>query len=347
MVTRIRNHNTIVARNFIQEQAQSRMKEIVSAAQQTATNSIFVHATPIIYFSQINSPIKCGCREKVVVNNVLPVSTPGTDSAKIELDLTGPLFGTFQSATSVASEMMDDDIAGDDDIEESSGGAILTQSLFGNSTECPICFRAGTLPGYQPLGYNRQVFASVNIQDSDGYYIDSSKAVSEVNCDDTISGYVEYELKVPKVFHEAQFAAYMGKVPIVAKLEVNGLPLRNDILQSLGGKSTALRISGASFTHIVVMFKVTNKQFRADFPQDQRPKDYTIFDSTQPVQIVTDNSIPSINTGDIIYKVGYNTFWKVNDFEFFRMNDKTVIGWNITARLLQADEIQQNLLNFG
>jgi hypothetical protein len=109
---------------------------------------------------------------------------------------------------------------------------------------------------------------------SDGYYIDSSKAVSEVNCDDTVSGYVEFELKVPKVFHDVQFAAYMGKIPIVAKLEVNELPMRSDILQALGGKSVALRVSGVSFTHIVVMFKVTNKQFRADFPQDQRPTDY-------------------------------------------------------------------------
>ena len=347
MVTRIRSHNNIVARNFIQEQAQSRMKEIVSAAQQTATNSIFVHATPIIYFSQINTPIKCCCREKVVTNNSLPIGTPGTDAAKVELDLTSSLFGSFQSASSVASEMMDDDIDDNDAVETSSSGSIITQSLFGNATECPICFRTGSLPGYQPLGYSRQVFASVNIVDSDGYYVDSSKSVSEINCDDTAAGYVEFSLNVPKVFHDVKVSAYHGKFPIQAKLEVNDLLISSDVLAAFCGKTVSLKICGVSFTHIVVMFQLSKKKFLADFPQDQRPKDYTMFDSTQPVQIVTDNSIPSINSGDIIYKVGYNTFWKVNDYEFYRMNDKTVIGWNITARLLQADEIQQNLLNFG
>ena len=347
MVTRIRNHNSIVARNFIHEQAQSRLKEVVAAAQQTATNSIFVHATPIIYFSQIASTTKCSCREKVVTSNALPITTSDGLNG-VELDLTKSLFGSSQSVASIISDGLDDELVDENEgIAEASNGNVLTQSLFGNGTACPICFRAGTIPGFQPLGYNKQVFASVNISDSDGYYADSSKSITELRCDNQVDGYVEFELVIPKIFHEVKLSAYQGTNPIYSEMTVNGRPISGDSLDAFRGKSAALRISGVTFTHIVVLFKISNKVFKADFPQDQRPKDYTVFDATQPVQIVTDNSIPRINTGDIIYKVGYNTFWKVNDYEFFRMNDKTVIGWNITARLLQADEIQQNLLNFG
>ena len=53
MVTRIKQHNTISARNFIYEESQKRMYEIVEAAKQISTNSIYVHASPIIYFSKI------------------------------------------------------------------------------------------------------------------------------------------------------------------------------------------------------------------------------------------------------------------------------------------------------
>ena len=344
MVTRIRQHNTIVARNFIHEESQRRMKEVVSAAQQQATNSIFVHATPIIYFSQVKSGIKCSCREKVVVNNQLPVGTPGTASGVVELDLTTPLFGNFQSATDIADELQDDDLIGD---ETPNQGRLTVSSLFGNATECPVCFRVGTLPGYQPLGYSRQVYTTVNCLDAEGFFIDSSQSISTYVCDDKMGGFVDFKMTVPMIFHEVLFATYNGREIVPAKLSINGFPVSANLLNNYKGKEVVLRVQGVTFTHCVFQFKLTTGQLKADFPQDQRPKDYSVFDSTQPVQIVTDKSIPNVNNGDIIYKVGYNSFWKVNDFEYFRMNDKTVIGWSLSARLLQADEIQQKLLSFG
>lgn len=344
MVTRIRQHNSIAAKNFIQEEAQKRLNEVVGAAKQMSTNAIFVHATPIIYFSQIKSGIKCSCREKVVVNNQLPIATPGTASANVELDMTTPLFGNFQSATDIANELQDDDLIGD---ESPNQGRLTISSLFGNATECPICFRVGTLPGYQPIGYTRQVYTTVNCLDSEGYFIDSSQSVSSYTIDDLAHGYVDFKMNVPFVFFEALFATYNLKEVVPARMTINGFPVTTNLLNNYKGKEVVLRIQGVNFTHCVFQFKLSSSHLKADFPQDQRPKDYAVFDSTQPVQIVTDSSIPSLNSGDIIYKQSYGTFWKVSDFEYFRMADKTVIGWNITARLLQADEIQQKLMNFG
>lgn len=346
MVTRVRSHYKIVARNFIYEEAQRRMSEIVGAAQQISTNSVFVHATPILYFAQANTGTKCSCREKVMQINKIPVSTPGTPNSNIELDLTTPLFGGFQSAGSVASELQDDDLIDSSD-ESPNSGKMTINALFGNSTECPICFRIGSIPGFQPLGYNRQVFSTVNCYDSYGYFVDSSNSVSNYVIDDKVEGYVEFTLQVPLIFHAMAYAVLdMKNIVRTANITSFGEPLTTAVIDSYRGKSLAIRISGESFTHCIFQFKISNKQYLADFPQDQRPKDYAIFDSTQPVQIVMDKSVPTITNGDIIYKSEYKTFWKVTDFDYLRMHYKTVIGWNLSARLVQADEVYQKLMNF-
>jgi hypothetical protein len=117
------------------------------------------------------------------------------------------------------------------------------------------------------------------------------------------------------------------------------------LLMQLRGREVKLRIYGVSFTHSVFLFKINN-DLKADFPQDSKPKDYSIFDATQPITVVMDKSVPKIATSDIIYKVGYNQFWKVNDFDYYRMNDKTVIGWSVQARILQKDELGHILMSF-
>ena len=358
MVTRIRQHNGIAARNFIHEQAQSRMKEIVSAAQQISHNSVFVHATPIIYFAKQEGGTLCGCREKSKDNGVAPIENAGETNVDFDIHVERPMFGGLSSMLSksekskVAKENYDDDledIFGEGDSENfdnANQGQEVFDSIFGNSVACPICFRSGIVPGYIPVGYSRQVFSSVFVEDAYGYYINTAKPVPLFEVTDQNSNYVAFRLHVPKFFKEVKFAAYEGQNIIKnVILSIGGYAITEGLLRNFAGKEVILHVSGADFTHCVFMFKI-NDDLKADFPQDSKPKDYSIFDATQPVTIVTDKSIPKLSTSDIIYKVGYNQFWKVNDFEYYRMNDKTVIGWSIQARILQKDELGHLLMSF-
>lgn len=340
MVVRITQHNKIMAKNFIHEEAKKRLHEIVEAAQQISHNSIFVHANEILYFSKIHSGIKCACREKPLANNMIPVAKAGSSESEIELDLTSPLFGEVKSQSDLAESIYDDDIVDGD----SSEVKVNISSLFGNATECPICFRVGTIPGYQPIGHSRQVFSSVNIENSDGYYLNSSEPISVFECENKKTGFVEFKLTVPLIFHGLQFACY-NKRNVLDKnsITLNGFPISEVVLYSHKGKDVTIKVREVDFTHVVFQFKISKIVVKADFPQDQKPRDYNIFDSTQPVSIITDNTIPSISYGDIVIKVGHKNMWKVNDYEFFRMNDKTVIGWNLQARLVQQDEISTML----
>lgn len=365
MVTRVKRRNKIDARNFIKEQANLRLKEVVGAAQQISTNSVFVHASPIMYFARVKSGVKCNCREKVSLSgNVLPTSSDGIGGVEsVTIDASSSLFGSLKQlgeqyqeinnrrGEDVDSDALDDEIAslGDDyeapaAINNLTGGSVKLGSLFNNATDCPICLRAGTLPGYQPLGHTRHVLSSPNFVDSDGYFVDSSQTVSPMVHSGVEESFVEYELVVPLVFLEAKVGVFNGKLVSDAQLFYRGVLVDEGVLCSLKGNKIKVRVMGGDFTHAVVQFKVSSTVYKGDFPQDTRPKDYSIFDSTQPVTIVTDKSIPAISTDDIVYKEEYNSFWKVTDFEYFRLNDSTVIGWSLTARLLQDDEIQKLLV---
>lgn len=353
MVTRIRQHNGIVARNFIHEQAQARLKEVVTAAQQISTHSVFVHATPIIYFSKQEAGTMCACRKKAVNGDQMPVAASGSLDSEFEIDVEAPLFRGFGSSNREQQpELADDDLDGVAIPEHIPGNEIPNQgtstfdSIFGNSVACPICFRSGLVPGYQAIGHSRIVLSSVFVSDAVGYSVDSGQTIPKFDMIDKQRNYVEFDLTIPFKFKSVKFAGYDNQQVLRGlQFTINGHLVNESLLYQLRGKEVKLHVSGASFTHCVFMFKI-NDDVKADFPQDQKPKDYSIFDATQPITIVTDKSIPKINTSDLIYKVGYDQFWKVNDFDYFRMNDKTVIGWSIQARILQKDEIGQLLMSF-
>ena len=354
MVTRIRQHNSISARNFIHEQAQARLKEVVVAAQQIATNSVFVHATPVIYFTKQDSGTMCGCRKKVVNGDQMPVDTTGSLNSEYEIDLEAPLFRGFGSSAKEQQPEMsiaddDLDVQNNDNIpntELPNHGNSTFDSIFGNSIACPICFRSGVVPGYQAVGYSRLVFSSVFVEDSVGYSVDSGRSIPRFDLFDKQLNYIEFDLTVPLIFKSVQFAAYDDQT-ILRKIvfSIDGHIVSETLLHQYRGKTVKLHVSGLSFTHCVFLFKI-NKDVIADFPQDSKPKDYATFDTTQPMTIVLDISVPKISTSDILYKVGYDQFWKINDFDYFRTSDKTVIGWTIQARILQKDEIGQMLMLF-
>ena len=179
-----------------------------------------------------------------------------------------------------------------------------------------------------------------------GYFVNSSQSVPRFELEDLHHGYVEFELDIPRAFRTVKFAAYDNmRVLKNLQMSINGHPVNERLLREYAGKEVILRVKGESFTHCVFMFQI-NEDLKADFPQDTRPKDYALFDTTQPTTIVTDNSIPKISAGDVVYKIGYKQLWKVNDFEYFRMSDRTVIGWSISARVLQKDEVSQVLMSF-
>lgn len=341
MVTRLRSHYKIQARNFVQEEAEKRMKEIVSAAQQQSSNAIFVHATPILYFMKVESNLICPCRERVVVSDQLPFDVPGTSKTFIDIDATTSLFGSFQASKDILGEMMDDDLVNPD----MPSNQVTMPSIFGNATECPICFRTGTIPGYELVGHYRQVLCYC--EDSLGYYLDSSKSVPLYSVDNQEQGYVEFKLNVPLIFSEVKIGVYALRenVTSLAGLKIGNQPLDVGLLEQLKGQTVRLRISKVSFTHAVFQFKTSDTPVLADFPQDQKPQDYNLFDTTQPSQVVMDKTVPDVNNSDLLVKIPYATLWKVSDFEYLRLRDRTVIGWSLNARIVQKDEIFNKILD--
>lgn len=343
MVLRIQNRHKIEARNFIHVEAEKRLHEVVEAAQQMSTNATFVHKTPILYFARTESNTRCPCREKVVVSDNLPLAEPGTSGNRIDIDVSTPLFGSYQSEKEVAGQMMDDQLIDFD----TPANQVLVPSLFGNATECPICFRTGTVPGYELIGHQRKVLCFC--KDSDGYYLDQSLAVPCHKVDDREHGYVEFDLGIPLVFSTVKLGVYNRKdnVTTKARLSSEGQPLTLALLEALKGKMIRLRVQQVDFTHVVLQFKISDRGLYADFPQDQKPQDYNMFDTTQPVQIVMDKSVPDVNTSDLLVKLPFNTLWKVSDYEQLRMNDRTVIGWSLNARIVQRDEIFHEILDIA
>lgn len=349
-IRRVGPRNSLQAKNFISQQARERLWEVSDAAAEIQTNSIFVHASPVVYFSQIKHGYTCTCRAtEITPDSGSSINLGDEDGDSLDLNFKGSLFGrNSKSDQQVVDDQFDDDLESVDTGthgNDLNGLDVFANDLFSGARDCGVCMRTGNVPGYQPIGYDRQVLSTHHVLSAEGYTINKREAPHTFEQEHG-KGCVDFQLEVPYVFHEVWVSVYNNLEKVSATLKIGKSPLGLQLLHSLAGQSVTVSLSKCPvFTHVVFMFRLTDSQTLGDFPQDSRPLDYTIFDTIQPVQIVIDRSVPQVANSDVVLRLRDGKTWKVTDYTNYQLSDGKVLGWTLSARVLQSTEMLAKIMD--
>lgn len=266
--------------------------------------------------------------------DLITLDSKHTTMGDLEIDLQTPLFGEFQDE----ERHEPDEIELSTESDDANGTSLFDRTLFTSATDCGLCYRVGHVPGYSPLGYVRWVGATHNTYEVSGYELFQqtypSTLVKQID-----TGFVKYRVSIPMYVTQVQWAVYNNRERLDnVNLFMYGAPVSMAALTLHRGQEVEILVSATEFTHVVLQFKIIDRDVKIDFPQDQRMLDLTLMDALGSVSLVTGSDVTRVSSGDVIHNLENNSVWKVTDHNFFRTNVGTVMGWTLTARLLQQDE---------
>lgn len=339
------------AKNYSYFQANARLFGLVDTKKEQQRNAIAVHGTSCMYFQKILHGNTCTCRSKKtsnklvlddgtsIIDSVSPESLNSVNGSTIDIDFRDSLFNTPDYADELIEDVNNESVEidlGDDDVN---GTTLFSKSLFSDSIDCGLCYRSGHIPGYVPLGHSRYIFHTHNTVDMVGYTTNYSTYPTSFSLM-ADGGFIQFNLSVPIIFKDVSYGVFNNtQILDVDIFDESGQPITLEYLTENSGNTIIFQVENiGTFTHVVFQFRLVDKPILIDFPQNQRSLDVSMFDSVGNVQLVTSDTIPIVGSGDVIVNLESGNLWRVTDYEYFRMNTHDVLGWNITARIIQLDE---------
>lgn len=340
------------ARNYIQEEADRRLREVVAPYQRQGLNALGVDYFEVKYYHVVRSSTVCTCQQSEIVQNYSSMQQPKNSiipnivqnpDAEIVIDYSRPLFGTpgeskvaGDSYSELDSEQEDFTIIDEEDPPREN-------KLFSTLNTCNICYRTGLVPGYELYGYDRKVLTTYDIDRSTGYLMDTGTAPHTLKKQAAL-GFVDFVLEVPKYFKQVSVAVrnnqHLIKEP---QLTSNNTQLQLADLENNAGRSMIIRCTEEQFTHIVFEFDLGTEKVRANLSQSSKVSDWTMFDSLGNIQIILPMTITDVATSDIIYVPSKNTTFKVSDFNYLQTAGKKNLDWQVNVRVVQPQEALKSI----
>lgn len=348
------------AKNFIYEEAQKRLDELIPQIQDQGINALRVDAHKVVYYSRIKGGHTCSC--KVIdtqlqddEGNIVQAldsseesfsSSLQSGSEEIKIDFNRPLFGE-------ASESL----TADDDIEEIedflhredtdlTGTTGLQDQLFAANAECGICFRTGYVPGFNILNHQRIVLTHYDIEGLDGFTLDRGQPHSLVSLGS--DGTASFDLVIPKYWTSIKFSVRDNMEVIIPTITVNDKPFTLQWIKHFSGKKVRLKISGipvdSKFTHVVLDFETKTEQLVANISQLSKNLDYTMFDTTGNITVYFPMIHSKCESGDLIYVPEKKILLKVTDVTYSQTASNKRLEWQCTTRVVQPQETTYNIL---
>lgn len=351
------------ARNYTGKQADARLREVISTAQDQARNALMVDSFEIKYYQQAKSTTVCTCKQTSIASSIaariiapdsnVPVTMVKEESTlnrHVRIDYNRSLFGTpSENAKPESTDMHGDDgddldefdLDEDDDSNEAHTPMEVVDSTFSNGKDCGICYRAGYVPGYVAYGFERTLLTTHNITDVYGYTIDMTTAPHTIRCVDRREGYVDFEIDVPKYFNAANVSVRNNIQILEDSLCIAGpmnYPLTFSALHAARGGRIKLRVRAEAFTHAVIEFDLGTEKLRANLAQMSKTVDWTLFDTLGNISMTLPPTIQNIAGNDVIYVPARSMSFKVTDVTYLRDSHERNLDWPVSTRVLQPQE---------
>lgn len=249
---------------------------------------------------------------------------------EIELASVENPLGTFSGQT--------DNSAEDD-------GLYQEHALGGNTINCPICYRQGYVPAYQPIGYNYQVMTVGNELTYHGYRIavEEQPHVFERVTDD---GYVDFALTVPRFFKDCTWSirTYDGELLPASEIPValegsNEIPLSLVVLDSYRGQRVRIRSRCAAFSHLIVHFNLGARDILCSVSEETSVLDYDKELTVANLTIVLPHYVGTLNPEDLIVLPSRNYVLMVTDTPKKRTSKDQTLEWVVQTRTIQRKEM--------
>lgn len=319
------------AGNFIQNEARNRLVEIINPAQEKLSNALNVDRYLTILYVHKISNLLCTCQESQIplpTDKTIPHHiSKHTELNEIVIDSRESLFGDKNAFTH------DDE---SNEYEFNSNNSVY------DSPDCGICYRMKFLPGFDLFGYQRSLFTTHDIVDSLSAYIDSTEKPNKINIE-TIEGFCEFVLDIPKYFKEVKFSIRNNHEIINANLyTISNDILSLDYLASNCGKQIVFRCKESQFTHIDISFKISNDLY-TNIAQFSKALDYTMLETLSNISVIFDTKIPELTAESFLLLPKKNIMLKISDVNFLREHSNKNMNWETTCRVLQPQERPKNI----
>ncbi len=344
------------SRNYITDQAQARLDEILPSIQQQGLNALAVDSTPILYYSRVRGGYTCTCCATEIVavdldddpvteieiqHTLLPFGKPNTS---IFTKSKKPLFG--ERAEFTTQEDLDDNpedwlIQNDPELTGSSG---TTGSMFSGTIDCGICYRTGYVPGFQLANRTRLVLTTHNLTNLEGYTINRA---SQPHVFESLvpNSKIEFEIKLPKYFKNIYYGLRNNHEEVYQNVLLNGVPLNKAVAIANQGKTVLISVGNVDkFTHIVLEFEHDMPLLNANISQISRSTDYTNFDPIGNITVYIPMTLNRVEAGEIIYADQKKIYLKVIDVTYNQTAKNVHTEWSASCRVLQPTEPMKSIV---
>lgn len=342
ILERIVNRGTPVikrlhAKNFIQAEADARLREVTPTYQRQGLNALGVDSYAVLLFLKRPSTQVCTCKEiqteTALGSADLNIQRSGiAESHDITIDWRRPLFGEPNEARIEETDGTDET-----DYEFDDSPVPHANQVFESSPECGICYRTGFLPGYVQYGTVRTVLTSHDLVDQHAYNIDRAlvpHAFERLHR----QGWVEFEVQVPKYFVTARFSIRNNHAILDNSLITPVGVCDLAYLKASAGTKIRLRVTAENFTHVVLTFDTGTESVYANIAQMSKQTDWTMFNTIGNLNVILPMTIPEVTTGSLIVVPKFGQVLSVTDVTYLRTATTSNLDWSVNTRVCQPQE---------
>jgi hypothetical protein len=336
------------ARNFVQQVAQTRLEDTVHALNDKSKNALAVDSVECIIYNKIPHGPPCTCEETevhpemMVEGNVPPnVEPQGERQQHITINRKANLFGEVGESYTSEHEAKEDQFTNTrvaDIMSDSDASRMIDNVFAGHNTDCGVCYRRGTVPGYMPLMWQRELLTTHNMLTSEGFWINPRNAPHTIERQHD-QGYVEFVIMVPREFRHVYFSVRNNHDIISDPLYSGSGELTLADIAAARGRTLTVRVRSKVWTHAVVEFD-TGVEIRGNISEVTQAKDYSQLESFSSITLILPPSVSKMSTSDVIVLPKLDKVLKVSDVTYKRTAELSRYAeWSVQTRILQPQEV--------
>lgn len=357
-------------KNSETRRVQKRIESVMDPHRARIANSLAVESLACIVYkrTRIGTPCTCSMVEVEVGNDYVvdadavevvreapPARTVDTRSIK---PLNGGLMGFGEQGGAVLDEMKFESsfreielgsILPTSDVqtrmpEPSVDGMFEELALGGNVINCPICYREGWVPAFQPVGYNYQTLTPQNVYNYEGYSI-SLEALPNCFVRETDDAFCDFLITVPKYYRKGTWSIrnHEGELLPASEIPVivagnREVPLTNFELEAYRGSKCKIRVRTQRFSHIVFVFDMGANEVMCNISEETQVLDYDKEMTVASLSIVLPWNMGNLAPQDILVLPSRNYVLMVTDAPQKRNAQNQTWEWVVQTRTIQRKE---------
>lgn len=214
-----------------------------------------------------------------------------------------------------------------------------------SSTRCTCCMGTGFVGGYSLLGGWRACLAP---HLTEVYQVQGTIEVNQTP-HAFYASQVDFDVVLPRglVYLDA-FKVWNNTEQVHdAVIKIDDLPYSQQLLTAMcDGRKHRLTVSFddlSYFTHLEIQIGLTDKPSLLEFPRLQQGTNLKLTDLTEDVQINASPTIPKLTTRDVLVESTFGKTFIVGSSSWWNDNKRNVLGWDVTARVVQSNELVSGL----